>query len=46
MFDEFAYPLGEFKAYIDFTSSFKIDLEPIAMVDRPVCPDQIAFTVR
>jgi hypothetical protein len=46
MFDEFAYPLGEFKAYIDFTSSFRIDLEPIAMVNRTVCPDQIAFKVR
>lgn len=46
MFDEFAYPLGEFKAYIDYTSSYGINLEPIAMVDTSMYPDQIAFIVK
>lgn len=46
MFDEFAYPLGEFRAYIDYTSSYRINLEPIAKVDRIIFPDQIAFIVK
>ncbi len=41
-FDEFAVPLHEFRAFVDFTESFKVKLEPVGAINNYL---QAAFRV-
>lgn len=43
MFDEFNVPMHEFKAYLEFTGNFYVNLKPVAAVNNFY---QVAFEVR
>lgn len=45
MFDEFGSLIGEFKAYLDYTTSYKLNLQPIVMITGKGFVERIAFLV-